>query len=68
MKKAAKPLMVTVTEAAAALGVSANTLKEAGRDGDIPMIKIRSCYLLPASWLASVTCWPPAPAEGGEAA
>ena len=66
MTKAAKPLMVTVTEAAAQLGVSANTLKEAGRDGEIPMTRIRTCYLLPAAWLASVTAWPPA--EGTEVA
>ena len=58
MTKAAKPLMVTVTEAAAQLGVSANTLKEAGRAGEIPMIRIRTCYLLPAAWLSSVTAWP----------
>jgi excisionase family DNA binding protein len=57
--------MVTVTEAAAQLGVSANTLKEAGREGEIPMTRIRTCYLLPAAWLASVTCWPP---EEGEVA
>jgi len=58
-----KPLMVTVTEAAAALGISANTLKEAGRAGEIPMRKIRSVYLLPAAWLAEVTTWPPVTEE-----
>lgn len=52
--------MVTVSEAAAALGVSANTLKRAGEAGDIPVLRIRSVYLLPAAWLATVTTWPPA--------
>jgi excisionase family DNA binding protein len=51
-------LMVTVTEAAQALGVSPNTLKRAGEAGEIPMRRIRSVYLLPAAWLADLTAWP----------
>lgn len=58
-------LMVSVAEAAAALGVSEDTLKRAGDDGEIPMRRIRTRCLLPAAWLASVTAWPP---ENGEAA
>jgi excisionase family DNA binding protein len=50
--------MVTVTEAAAVLGVSANTLKRAGEEGEIPVERIRSVYLVPAAWLAKVTAWP----------
>jgi excisionase family DNA binding protein len=50
--------MVTVTEAAATLGVSANTLKRAGEAGEIPVRRIRSVYLLPLAWLAEVTAWP----------
>lgn len=51
-------LMVTVTHAAAALGVSPNTLKRAGEAGEIPLRRIRSVYLLPAAWLDEVTSWP----------
>jgi excisionase family DNA binding protein len=58
-------LMVTVGEAAATLGVSPNTLKRAGEEGEIPIRRIRSVYLLPVAWLAAVTAWPP---EEGEVA
>lgn len=61
--QATEALMVTVTEAAAALGVSANTLKAAGRAGEIPMERIRSVYLVPRAWLSKVTTWPPAEVE-----
>ncbi len=60
-------LMVTVGEAAATLGVSPNTLKRAGEEGDVPVRRIRSVYLVPAAWLAEITAWPPEVPEGGAA-
>ena len=54
--------MLTLTEAVARIGddkISGRTLRRAITDGQIPGVKIRNVYLLPESWVATVTTWPP---------
>lgn len=57
-------VMVPLVRAARKLGVSPDTLKRAGEDGEVPVRRIRSVYVLPAAWLAWMTSWSP----GDEAA
>lgn len=60
--------MLTPSEAVAEIGeekISERTIRRAIAAGQIPGVKIRNVYLLPASWVASFTTWPP---EGGEPA
>lgn len=55
--------MLTPSEAAAEIGddkISERTLRRAIAAGEIPGIKIRGVYLLPAAWVASITAWPTA--------
>lgn len=54
--------MLTPADVVAEIGkdkISERTIRRAIADGEIPGVKIRNVYLLPAAWLASVTAWPP---------
>lgn len=58
--------MLTPSEAVAEIGedkISERTIRRAIAAGEIPGVKIRNVYLLPASWVATVTTWPPEKAE-----
>lgn len=55
--------MLTPSEAVARIGedkISERTIRRAIADGDIPGVKIRNVYLLPAAWVEMVTSWSPA--------
>ena len=61
LSAAGKPdprLMVPIREAALLLGASVATLKRAGETGEVPVLRIRTLYLIPRAWLAEVTAWP----------
>jgi hypothetical protein len=54
--------MLRLSEAVAEIGedkISERTLRRAIAAGEIPGVKIRNVYLLPAAWVEMVTAWSP---------